>query len=81
MMPCTPQAPYSEDERIWPAHLSSIMPAQSWPLTSYMLEMQDGMFLQNVHKFLTDHFASQNTVSFRVLMWEPQIWNTVFNQI
>ena len=57
----TSQALCSEDyKRIQPAQLSSTMWGQTWSLTSYVLEMQNGMFLQNVGKFLTDHFTFQS---------------------
>jgi hypothetical protein len=63
------QAPCSEDyKRIQPAQLYSTMPGQSWSLTSCVLEMQNGMFLQNVGKFLTDHFTSPEDSTFRVTM-------------
>lgn len=65
----TSQAPRSEDyKRIQPAQLSSTVPGQLWSLTSYVLEMQNGMFLQNVGKFLTDHFTSSEDSTFRVMM-------------
>jgi len=65
----TSQAPCSEDyKRIQPAQLSSTMAGQLWSLTSYVLEMQNGMFLQNVGRFLTDHFTSPEESTFRVMM-------------